>query len=103
MTTSEKLIALKAMSGETNEGVLSAFLALAATKVLQRAYPFDPTIVLVPDRYSMNQVEIANFLLSKRGAEGESYHAENGITRTYSGGDVPAELLRQIIPTVGVI
>lgn len=103
MTETDKLTALKAMSGETDEGVLSAFLSLAANKVIQRAYPFDPTITAVPDRYSMNQVEIANFLLGKRGAEGESYHSENGIARTYTGGDVPAELMRQIIPMVGVM
>lgn len=103
MTEAEKLTMLKALSGEIDEEVLSTFLALAANKVLQRAYPFDVTQTVVPDRYAVNQVDIANFLLSKRGAEGETYHQENGIGRTYSGGDVPPELLRAIIPMVGVM
>lgn len=103
MSEDEKLKQLKVLSGETDEDVLRTFLALAEAKVLQRAYPFDPTQTAVPDRYAPNQVEIANFMLSKRGAEGETYHAENGIYRTYSGGDVPPELLRAIIPMVGVM
>lgn len=103
MSEDEKLKQLKVLSGETDEDVLRTFLALAAAKVIQRAFPFDPKQTAVPDRYAQNQVEIANFMLSKRGAEGETYHAENGIYRTYSGGDVPPELLRAIIPMVGVM
>lgn len=103
MSEDEKLKQLKVLSGENDEDVLRTFLALAAAKIIQRAYPFDPKQTAVPDRYAPNQVEIANFMLSKRGAEGETYHAENGIYRTYSGGDVPPELLRAIIPMVGVM
>ncbi len=103
MTNEEKLTALKALSGETDEEVLSTFLSLAANKVIQRAYPFRKDVTEVPAQYAMNQVEIANFLLAKRGAEGETYHGENGITRTYKGGDVPEEMLRAIIPMVGVM
>ena len=103
MSEDEKLKQLKVLSGETDEDVLRTFLALAAAKVIQRAFPFDPKQTAVPDRYAPNQVEIANFMLSKRGAEGETYHAENGIYRTYSGGDVPPELLRAISPMVGVM
>lgn len=103
MTEEEKLTALKALSGETNEEVLGTFLSLAGNKVIQRAYPYHPEVTEVPERYGLNQVEIANFLLSKRGAEGETYHGENGITRTYGGGDVPEELLRPIVPFVGVM
>ncbi len=103
MTEEEKLTALKALSGETNEEVLGTFLSLAAHKVLQRAYPFRTDVKEVPEQYAMNQVEIANFLLAKRGAEGETYHGENGINRTYGGGDVPEEMLRPITPFVGVM
>ena len=39
--------------------------------------------------------------IAKYGAEGESLHSENGISRTYSsGGDYPKELLSQIIPLI---
>ena len=37
--------------------------------------------------------------ISKYGAEGESAHSENGISRTYSGADdYPKEILMKIIP-----
>ena len=103
MTEAEKLTSLKAMSGEADEGVLRTFLALAGNKVIQRAYPFNPDVSEVPDRYAVNQLEIATFLLNKRGAEGQTAHSENGISRSYSGGDVPPEMLRAIVPMVGVL
>lgn len=38
---------------------------------------------------------------AKIGAEGQTVHSENGITRHYtSGGDYPKELLNEIIPLV---
>lgn len=103
MTEAEKLTSLKAMSGETDEEVLRTFLTLAGNKVIQRAYPFDPSKADVPDRYAVNQLEIATFLLNKRGAEGQIAHSENGISRSYAGGDVPPEMLRAIVPMVGVL
>lgn len=103
MTDTEKLTMLKAMTGETDEDMLSVYLAIAANKVCRRAYPFDDTITTVPARYDINQVEIAAYLVNKRGAEGETAHTENGITRSYEDGDVPPTLLREIVPFVSVI
>ena len=66
-------------------------------------YPFDDTIKEVPERYHMTQVEIAAYLLNKRGAEGETAHSENGISRSYEDGDVPPTLLRDIVPFAAVM
>ena len=38
----------------------------------------------IRDRYSYLQVEIATYLLNKRGGEGELSHSENGISRSVS-------------------
>lgn len=39
--------------------------------------------------------------ISKIGAEGQTSHSENGVTRGYgSAGDYPNELLRQIVPLI---
>lgn len=75
MTDAEKLTMLKAMTGEENESVLSTYLSIAGNKVLKRAYPFNSTVTEVPDRYAYNQVEIAAYLVNKRGAEGERHTA----------------------------
>ena len=99
MTDAEKLKMVKAMTGETAEATLS----IAGNKVCRRAYPFDPTVTAVPDLYAHIQVEIAVYLLNKRGAEGQTAHSENGISRSYEDGDVPPTLLRDIVPFAAVM
>lgn len=103
MTESEKLAMLKNLSGETDEGVLLTFLTLAGQKIIQRAYPYRTDIEEVPAKYATTQVEIACYLLNKRGAEGETYHSENGINRSYENADVPDSMLSRVVPFVGVI
>lgn len=103
MTEIEKLHALKAMTGEENEELLFTYLAIAGNKIIRRAYPFGDGTEDVPAKYEYVQLEIAVYLLNKRGAEGETAHSENGISRTYSGGDVPLELLREVVPMAIVV
>lgn len=103
MTDTEKLTMLKAMTGEKDESVLSTYLSIAGNKVLRRAYPFDTTQTVVPDKYAYTQVEIAVYLLNKRGAEGQTAHGENGISRSYEDGDVPPSLMREIVPYASLV
>lgn len=104
----EKLTMLKALldeetGKETADSVLLAYLSLAGRKVIQRAYPYRDDVEDVPDKYATNQVEIAAYMLNKRGAEGETAHSENGVSRSYEDGDIPPSLLRRIVPMAGVI
>lgn len=103
MTDSEKLAMLKAMTGEKKKPVLSTYLSIAGNKVCRRAYPFDPTQTTVPPQYEIIQIEIAAYLLNRRGSEGETVHLENGISRHYEDGDVPPSLMRDIIPFSAVL
>lgn len=103
MLETEKIEMVKSMTGETSDGVVSAYLKIAGNKICRKAYPFDPTVTEVPEQYHFLQVEIAVYLLNKRGAEGESGHSENGISRTYENGDVPNSMMRQIVPMCGVL
>lgn len=98
MTENEKREMLQTITGETNNAVLSAYLSIAADKVCRKAFPFDFDETVVPDRYARVQVEIAAYLIQKRGAEGELSHTENGISRAYENGDVPSSLTRDITP-----
>lgn len=102
MEDSEKLKILKAMVDETDENVLSAYLTLAGRKIINRAYPYDNSVTTVPDQYSTLQCEIAAYMLNKRGAEGQTQHTENGITRAYENADVPASMLKAITPHCGI-
>ena len=104
MTNEEKVTALKAMVGSSDsDEVLSTYLMISGKKILAKAYPFDDTVTEVPAKYEMTQLEVAAYLLNKRGAEGQTAHSENGISRSYENADVPASMLKGVIPSVGVI
>ncbi len=108
MTEVDKLALLRVMVGQPNEGewsddVLTSYLAIAGRKIINRAYPYDDTVTEVPRRYSYLQCDIAAYLLNKRGAEGETAHSENGISRSYASADVPEDMLKEVIPKVGVL
>lgn len=100
----ELLAKLKLYIGiaDTDEDDLLLFLLeIAGQKILEKLYPFDSSQLTVPDRYKLKQIEIAQFLYNKRGAEGEVSHNENGVNRTYENADIPASLMRGITPFVG--
>lgn len=108
MTNEEKLTMVKVMGDNTNsdtwsDDVLLTYLNIAGQKIIERAYPYDDTITEVPIRYEILQCEIAVYLLNKRGAEGETSHSENGISRSYENADVPESMMSVIIPHIGVI
>ena len=102
MTVEEKMSMLAAMVGadaESDAPSLLAYVTLAGQKILNRMNPFgyndDET---VPTKFDSLQCEIAAYLWNKRGAEGQTSHSENGISRGYESGDVPESLMRQITP-----
>lgn len=106
MTDNEKLLALqnRIKPEVANDSVLSELLEQAGAIVLNRRFPFGyPEGTTVPPQYDRVQVAIALELYSKQGAEGQTAHSENGISRTYESGDVSPSLLKQIIPMVGSV
>lgn len=90
--------------GDDDE-TLSAYLSVAAEKILYTAYPYvaDHSEMSVPPMYDTLQVEIAAYLMNRRGAEGETQHIENGVHRNYGSSDVPPDLMKRIVPFVGVV
>ena len=109
MTDVEKLSLLRVMTGkpdndeEWSDDVLFSYLTIAGRKILNRAYPYDDTVTIVPVRYENLQCEIANYLLNRRGSEGQTSHSENGVSRSYESADVPESMLREVLPRVGVL
>lgn len=104
MNEEEKLIALRAMvGGSDTDEVLFTYLKLAGRKIIARAFPYDNTVTEVPVQYDTLQCEIAAYMLNKRGAEGQTSHTENGVTRQYESADVPSSMLKTIAPYCGVI
>lgn len=105
MTNEEKLTMVRVMCDLDNDSddILLAYLAIAGRKIIDRAYPYDNYVEEVPRRYELLQCEIATYLLNKRGAEGQTSHSENGISRSYENADVPESMLSVITPFCGVI
>ena len=103
MTDSQKVERLKALTGETDEVLLNTFLDIAGGKVINKAYPYRSDITTVPAKYEMVQIEIAVFLLNKRGAEGETCDSENGSNRTNESASVPDSMLAGVTPCVSVL
>ncbi len=104
MTREEKLNALKAIVGDSDsDALLSTYLDISASKILAKAYPYNQEVTEVPIQYESLQIEIAVYLLNKRGAEGQLMHSENGVSRTYESADVPSSMLRSVIPNCGVL
>ena len=102
MTDQEKIARVKAMTDETVDATISAYLDTAAQKICRIVYPYDDTQTTVPEKYHSLQCEAAVYLLNKRGGEGEVTHSENGVSRTYENADLPATMLRVIVPVVGI-
>ncbi len=102
MTDTEKraLFAAQIFPEEEIDAVLDAILTNAAALILNRMYPFGyPDGTVVPIRYVPLQIQLAVELYSKRGAEGQTGHNENGISRSWPE---KSQLLSQIIPHCGV-
>lgn len=108
MADTETLHRLKMILGDVDDddATLLAYLDQARDVILNWKYPdMDETEyseAVFPGRYISKQIQIAVWMLNKRGAEGEVQHIENGIHRNYKYADVPTELLRDIPPMCGI-
>ena len=103
MTDSEKLAMLKVMTdAELSDETFMTYLKLAGRKILAKAYPYE-NVCVVPAKYHYLQVECAAYMINKIGADYQTAHSENGITRTYESPDVPPSMLRTIVPHCGAI
>ena len=106
MTNEEKITALAALiSPDTaDEALLATYITLSEGVVLNRRFPFGPPAeAKVPSQYEHIQLQIALELFSKRGAEGQTEHDENGIARKYESADISPTLLKRITPLAGSV
>lgn len=82
---------------------LEDILESAKAVILSRRFPFGEQPAEIEDKFKDLQIRIAVEMFNKRGAEGETAHSENGVSRSYSSASVSEELLREITPKVGVV
>lgn len=82
---------------------LEDILESAKAVILSRRFPFGEVPNELEVRYEDLQIRIAVEMFAKRGAEGETSHSENGVSRAYSSASVSEELLREITPKGGIV
>lgn len=70
---------------------------------MARRFPFREWPEELEEQYLDLQYRIAMDLFNKAGAEGETAHSENGISRTYESSWVSQQLLNEVTPYCGVI
>lgn len=104
MTVEEKITISKSLIGDEDisDSIITAYLELAKNAMLKRLYPFGTTDKTLPSQYDMDQCELAVRMFSRRGAEGETSHSENSISRTY-GSVNDEDILSRIVPFAKVM
>ena len=86
-----------------NDVELEDILESAKAVILSRRFPFSDFPTELEERYKDLQIRIAVEMFNKKGAEGETAHSENGISRTYQSANVSEDLLKEITPKAGVV
>ena len=102
MTSAEKIDVVKTLVESdpmATDDVVSVYLNLACSAMLERLYPFDAEKCEydIPMRYEMVQCELAARYFLRRGSQGEINHEENGINRQYASAD-DEDILRRLTP-----
>lgn len=104
MTDSEKIVMVKAMTDETDDDVISAFLSKAGEEIYLVADPYKTTEKDdVLGEYGGVQADAAAYYINKRGWDFQTAHSENGVSRTYESGGLPDSILRRIVPKAGAV
>ena len=97
----DNLERMKLRTGESNIAVLQDCLASARAAIMARRYPYGDWPDELESRYLDLQYRIAIDLYNKTGAEGQTGHTENSISRTWESSWISESLLQEVTPLVG--
>lgn len=103
MTIEEKIVEMSVgiAPDVADDDVLKSELMAAEGMILNKMYPFgyeDGTEI--PSRYERLQIKLAIELYTQRGAEGQTSHTENGVSRSWSA---TSRILAQVASHVGSV
>ena len=107
MNDSEKLSMIKSMLGfedASEDKRLTAYLDASKREILAWRYSYSAEAPdEVPAEYEMTQVSAVVAGYSQSGAENQTSHSENGISRTFKYEDMIAYIRSHVIPIVKVM
>lgn len=92
---------LSVRTGDTDYVLLYDLLESARAAILARRFPYGDGTELLEARYEDLQVRIAEAMYDKMGAEYQTGHTENGVSRQWASEGIPEALLREVTPMVG--
>ena len=104
MADSPSVVSIKTRLGDStiDSALVDLYLQDAKDAIMQRFYPFGvPQDAEFPEEYETLACKLAVRYISRRGAEGEDTHNENGINRSYATVD-DDDLLCVVTPYVKV-
>ena len=94
------------ITDDSEDDLLSLLLSKAENKVLNKRYPYgysDEEKEKALEKYSDIVLDIAVYLYNKQGAEGQTAHSENGISRSYENAGIPDSFVQDIIPVAKLV
>jgi hypothetical protein len=108
MTQAEKLTKLKTLlniTGTEQDATLTVFLELSKSEILAWLYSGKPPddVTDVPKWYEPTQIFAVVAGFSQSGAEGQTAHSENGISRNWKYEDMLSYIRGHVFPYVQVL
>jgi hypothetical protein len=110
MTSDERFSHLKCLlreTGESKDVELRTYLDLARHEILGWMYSavgaIPDTVTDVPQKYEVTQIMACVSGYGISGAEGQTGHSENGISRTFKYADMVDYIRAHVMPIAGVV
>lgn len=108
MTQNEKLTALKLIIGiedNSEDEVLTTYLSMAEKEIIFWRFSHcagQEAPTEIPDEYEQTQIFAVVAGYSQGGAENQTLHSENGISRSFKYEDMIAYIRSHVIPFVSI-
>ena len=104
MTNEEKAkeVVILLSPEEVTESDVLPYVLTAEEIMLNRLYPFREGMKL-PERYDRLHCFAAVELWNHRGAEGQTAHSENGISRSWASSILSPFIINLLVPQVGSV
>lgn len=109
MTSEQKLARLRALLGNDSshytDATLNEYLDFAEEEIINQVYAITglPETPSMPSEYNGIQIFAVVNGLNTQGAESETTHGENGITRTFKYPDMVQYIRNNVFPYVKVV
>ena len=101
MTLEEKIESMQVqLDANFDARVLGVYLRKAQQEILNKRFPYGEQPQEIEPKYEQLQIELAVVLFNERGAEGQSSHNENGVSRSWR---TKEQILCDVVPYAEVL